>query len=567
MPGQSTIGASDQEAEETTMPADGSTRGRGRTSTLIALFSFALFSTAWLEGISGGVSLVGAERVLAGEVPYRDFWTIYAPGHFYLLAGLFGVFGRHVIVSTIASSVLAALSAALVYRWLRPWVRDGRFAVAAALVLAASLYATAYPRWLNHYTPTLVLIVIALTALGGHLRGAGRHGAFRAGLAVGLAALFKHDVAAYTALVVATGFAAGALASPGSGRARSVRAARDLAALGLGIAVPVVPVAAALAWTAGADVLQDLIVFPAGVFRHTRPEAFPSLLPLGVLQAEGKVRLVTAASRWLYFALPPVVSVAAVVALARAAWRRRDAETSRTVALAAALAAGFGLHWAAAHVQINTHLVTMTLYAAALGALALARVEPGKGRVRRGLIALLILAWMASLASGIAMRRVAGGPRARVDLPKVGGARMTIAKASRLETLTAYVHERLAPGRPIFIGKRRHDVILVGDPEMYFVLDRPSATRYHELHPGVADTETVQAEMVADLEAREVELLVLKTIVDPGSLDAFLEQLRPDVPGIGATVLDRYIKAHYAPEASFGPWEVWLRRDAVSSGP
>ena len=38
-------------------------------------------------------------RALAGDVPYRDFWTMYAPGSFVTLAGAFSLFGRELIVS------------------------------------------------------------------------------------------------------------------------------------------------------------------------------------------------------------------------------------------------------------------------------------------------------------------------------------------------------------------------------------------------------------------------------------------------------------------------------------
>src|SRR6185312_9484979 len=40
-----------------------------------------------------GIVLQGAERILRGEVPYRDFFSFYTPGSFYLVAGLFKIFG------------------------------------------------------------------------------------------------------------------------------------------------------------------------------------------------------------------------------------------------------------------------------------------------------------------------------------------------------------------------------------------------------------------------------------------------------------------------------------------
>ncbi len=44
-------------------------------------------------GYDEGLSLYGALRVFHGRLPYRDFWTNYGPGEFYLLAGCFRFFG------------------------------------------------------------------------------------------------------------------------------------------------------------------------------------------------------------------------------------------------------------------------------------------------------------------------------------------------------------------------------------------------------------------------------------------------------------------------------------------
>ena len=57
---------------------------------------------AWMDATVGtydeGLVLVGADRVLRGDMPYRDFWTLYGPGSYYLLAGLFRLFGEFALV-------------------------------------------------------------------------------------------------------------------------------------------------------------------------------------------------------------------------------------------------------------------------------------------------------------------------------------------------------------------------------------------------------------------------------------------------------------------------------------
>jgi len=55
-----------------------------------------------------GLMVSGAARVLDGAIPYRDFWTIYAPGQFYALAGVFKLFGVSLLASRIYEVLLRA---------------------------------------------------------------------------------------------------------------------------------------------------------------------------------------------------------------------------------------------------------------------------------------------------------------------------------------------------------------------------------------------------------------------------------------------------------------------------
>jgi len=39
------------------------------------------------------IGIYGAKRVALGDLPYKDFWTLYAPGYFYFLAFLLNIIG------------------------------------------------------------------------------------------------------------------------------------------------------------------------------------------------------------------------------------------------------------------------------------------------------------------------------------------------------------------------------------------------------------------------------------------------------------------------------------------
>ena len=62
-----------------------------------------------------GIVLQGATRVLAGQIPYRDFFSFYTPGSFYLTAGLFWIFGNSFAVARTSLAVTGALCSTITY--------------------------------------------------------------------------------------------------------------------------------------------------------------------------------------------------------------------------------------------------------------------------------------------------------------------------------------------------------------------------------------------------------------------------------------------------------------------
>src|SRR5262245_40797994 len=105
-----------------------------------ALFFSVLFNRESVLSYAIGYNLYGAERVLNGEVPYRDFHTLYPPATVYLNAFIFRIFGvslfnalAGVLAFKVATTVVLFLCGRLVMRrgwafaaalfslfWLRP---------------------------------------------------------------------------------------------------------------------------------------------------------------------------------------------------------------------------------------------------------------------------------------------------------------------------------------------------------------------------------------------------------------------------------------------------------------
>ena len=81
-------------------------------------------------------------------------------------------------------------------------------------------------------------------------------------------------------------------------------------------------------------------------------------------------------------------------------------------------------------------------------------------------------------------------------------------EAQALERLAAFVGDRVPAGEPVFVANPRHDLLRVGNPLAYVLLERPNPTRYDVMQPGVVTSAGVQREIVADLRRSRPELVV-----------------------------------------------------------
>src|SRR6185503_3857705 len=97
----------------------------------LLLFGF-LFNRATVLSYSIGYNLYGAERDLAGEVPYRDFHTLYPPATLYLNAALFKLMGTTLYSAMFGVFVFKAMTILMIYL-------SGRKIVPAIWALGAAL--------------------------------------------------------------------------------------------------------------------------------------------------------------------------------------------------------------------------------------------------------------------------------------------------------------------------------------------------------------------------------------------------------------------------------------------
>lgn len=495
-----------------------------------------------------GIPVVGAMRVLDGELPYRDFWTIYAPGQFYLLAGLFLTFGPFLVVERIAGVLTMFVLSFLAFLIVRT-LTNQRTAFVAWLIVAARL---SLSRSELFGTPMLTALPIAMTAvwlLVRHFRTPTRTGLAVAGAAAGLTALFRHDLGAYTLLA---GFVALIVDGISVGRWRAGSVTADAGAwpawrqagvyAAAGAVALALPAALLLTAVPLGDLISQLVDFPLNVFPRVR-----SLPAPGLLIASGRIVC--------YF--PHLV---ALFSAGFVAWKisSRESGTERWIFSSTILLTLVTISFLAQSIvrYDDVHLLPSYIPAACLFAvMASAR----RSRWLVSAVTVLLAVWVVFLIVSGPVRvivRLAGDRMAGRGLPhssveRLAGVRMNAA-GEELDRVIGYLGERLPPGGYLYSGSRRHDRVEYNDVLVLFAGAYRSPTKYHELHPGQVTTLPVQEEIAAALDSAHVNYLVLTDFGGPS----------PGTGGMGedgAGFLDGYIRDHYSPLHTVGRYSIWER--------
>ena len=540
----------------------GSRQGELLVQAILFFGALGLFSLQWFgpafSGIMGDVTATAAERVQAGDIPYRDFWTMYAPGSYYLLALLFSIFGNHILVSSVAASILSASAVSLCYRLVHRLVGGIMPALACAGIFFAAIYMTAY-YYLNlgPYPPVIVCVLLALNFIVDFHKTGSTTSLFVAGLATGLAIVFKHDVGGYAAIAMTAGLITGNFCKNTVASHAGVTV--KIAIYSMGVAAVSLPVAIYFAVLAGPDMWRDLIVFPATDFHFARGEHYPGLLPTGIYN-EWWLMAVFNFLTYLRFTIPFIVVVLSVITLVIAGMKRNTDYLPMGVTFAVL----YLLHYSSAHIQINTNIISMPLYAAMLGAISYRIVdgnirESGQLLFRLFVLALAAVSFLVFFLQPLYKRITNDEPVVVLVLPKIAGISASQEMNDTLTKLVDFVNENVPPGKRMFIGLHRHDTTVIGDGKMYFILDRLNATRQDQLHPGIVDTTKIQREMIRDLQAHDVRYILLKHNFGDKVLDEFRKIWSVTLPESGSTELDEYIRAKYRKVRTIGQYEIWRK--------
>jgi hypothetical protein len=520
-----------------------------------------------------GFAVFNAVRVIQQDVPYKDFWAIYPPGQPYTLAAIFKSFGVSLLVSRIYDTLVRFAIVLGVYFLAKKNAAPGQALIVCVItaLLLASVGTYAYA-----VNPALALSIWGIRgaleyAVLNPGTGTGSYRwLFLAGLLTGLACFYRWDIGlcaglSLTVSVFSFHFFNGGLEaqeSPGGRRAL-------LAGWTMCLLVPVVMFGVMLvsyylvSLNSGLDPLwRQVVVFPVTKLVEVRWRAYPALLPPGLAEVSDLWNYNAGLLNWAWFYLPIISYGLTLTRYARVLIVGRMAMDRRHFGTLAAALFGFLLFALALTRYDFTHALPTALLISPVVVSMFSQLVPPGGHANKVIKALLstllpvmILAYVAAPLRSVLSTLTQFPPW--VCYSRLERASCVYTGENR-EWAVEYIRAHTRPGEPIFVGNQRHDRVFINEVGVYFLADRPSVTRYSELHPGIVTTLSVQKEIAGELDAKGVSLLVLVDIRNSN------EPNDSAVSG-GVYYLDNFIRSRYILAAEFGEYEIWSRVTPVVS--
>jgi hypothetical protein len=152
-----------------------------------------------------GILLQGGQRILDGQIPYRDFFSFYTPGSFYLVAAVFKIFGNSFLVARTSLAITGAACSLVTYLLARRVCSRGFALFAAAL---ATVSGVAYRFLVLHNWYSTLLACLALYSAVRLLESRKPAWAFAVGSLCSLTTMFEQSKGAGLCVGLALGFVA-----------------------------------------------------------------------------------------------------------------------------------------------------------------------------------------------------------------------------------------------------------------------------------------------------------------------------------------------------------------------
>jgi 4-amino-4-deoxy-L-arabinose transferase-like glycosyltransferase len=528
---------------------------------VFALFFLFLLFNQGVNRYDEGIFVYGAEKILDGDIPYKDFWAIYFPAQFYTLAALFKLFGPTMIAARICSTLIRYILVIMTYVLARKFVSQKYALIASFLLL---IWLGSYQFYENPMLPALVFSLASFLAFLRFIRMRHRRWLFVCGVLVGVTTLYRQDMGAYTFLstiLVAIPFVFVNETSKDDLFFKKIYTVSKYgSSFILGTIVILFPVVLYFLLTVPADdLIYDFITFPLKIYPSFRALPFPAPIPNPALLLSGSldfIPYVKASLRQLPLYSPVLIYFTAIfIFMVGIRKKTFDWKKKNTWALLFILLLGL---LSLNYVRVRTHTSHLmgTFIPSILLFVFLLSLIPKSGKIRPVL-------WLGAFLLGFSFVGFSIGKTAILfherlfsqnkrfyTIERAKGLYETKDRFPGYQSAVELIQKNVPADEKIFVGNTRHDRIVLNDILFYFLSDRHSATKYYDLHPGIATTVEIQEKIIADIEHHRVNYIVL---VD----QSWIKRWEND--RVGSRLLDNFIHLNFTQERQCGNYSVWKR--------
>lgn len=502
--------------------------------TLICLyFSIKVFHQVNIY--DEGFIVYVASRILNGEIPYRDFWAIYAPGQFYIVAVLFKIFGEYILVERIYDIIIRALIPIVIFSIVKN--RSPRLISILILIISVVLINSVEFFGYALY-PALLLSLLAIRSHLKYFDTLQKKYFYISAFLAGVVVIFRLDVGIYLLITILVSNTLNLIVNRSDGKTTLLKIIKFSALYFILFILPLAPVLSYFLLTGSLyEAYSQVLVFPLTKLHKVRHLPYPPLIP--------SVFTLSQVRNTILFYLPIIfyliVSIYSVIVL-----MLKKFKGIFIYELSFSLVLGSFLFLQAMSRADTLHFIpTVLMFFLTLGVL----YNSIKSKIFKYMYYcfLFLFVFVFTVPEFFnTLKRVKYLPSYQCpnQLAKASCAMVDQSQVSAIEYI-----QRNTNGA-IYVGNIRHDKIFINDIMFYFLSGRNSATKYHEIYPGVATTLEVQKEIEEQIKRESVEYIVL--------LNAFEEVNEPNESSISSqvTYLDDFIRSNYSEVQTYGSYVI-----------
>lgn len=465
-----------------------------------------------------GFSLTNALRILQGDVPHLDYWAAYPPGTSFTLAVFFYFFEPLLLVSRFVNLGWTLLLLSSLFFLLRQF-SSIRLTLAATVITSMWISTSMYPSYSG--TPALALILISLVLFFKGIRNSNKKTLALGGAFAGCAVLFRHDFSGYLFFSIAFSFFITAI---------SAKYKKEKTSKIKDVLIFLVPFSAVsfsalifVFFFSGWDnFIQQAIVFPATGMRENRILPYPAFFDF------------FSAWKWLWL-LAWIVPCVVFIGLINQWIKRANQDFFNTMATYTFAVMSL-LLTLQAHNRLDMSHAAPSMIFSICFLITLISNKSFKESIFFKIISLILI----GLFFIYSLYVTSGSMQYRslfkcINYPF---SNFCMKIQENQKEIVEYVNKNYPTTDYVFIGNTRHDKIYINDASLYFLLKRPIAVKWNEMHPGVATTNEVQKSIIKQLKEKKMHFVILADMPDSKENNA---------SSISSEVyeLDNYIKNSY----------------------